>query len=245
MKYHYVWLLWSSAFLVPWLALYAAAGGLRREMLRVSLATSLLGLTEPIFVPAYWNPPSLFELASRTGFDVESFVFCFAIGGIGAVLYNALGRRELQPVDHAQRHRGRHRLHRLALAGPFLAFPPLYLLPWNPIYPGIVALALGGGFNVLCRPDLARNTLLGGVLFAALYAMFMALLIVSAPGYVEQVWNLPALSGVRPGGIPLEELAFGFAFGLYWAGVYEHFGWRRSVAPAASVQHTSLGGHHG
>jgi hypothetical protein len=26
----------------------------------------------------------------------------------------------------------------------------------------------------------------------------------------------------------LEELAFGFAFGLYWAGIYEHFTWRRS-----------------
>jgi hypothetical protein len=24
MKYHYVWLIWSSAFLVPWLALYSA-----------------------------------------------------------------------------------------------------------------------------------------------------------------------------------------------------------------------------
>jgi hypothetical protein len=48
-----------------------------------------------------------------------------------------------------------------------------------------------------------------------------------APGYIEQVWNLPALSGVLPGGIPLEELAFGFAFGLYWAGIYEHFTWHR------------------
>jgi hypothetical protein len=26
----------------------------------------------------YWNPPSLFDLAHRTGFDVESFILCFA-----------------------------------------------------------------------------------------------------------------------------------------------------------------------
>jgi hypothetical protein len=38
------------------------------------------------------------------------------------------------------------------------------------------------------------------------------------------------LSGVLIGGIPLEELAFGFSFGLYWAGVYEHFTWRHSAA---------------
>jgi len=51
-----------------------------------------------------------------------------------------------------------------------------------------------------------------------------------APGYIEQVWNLQALSGVLFGGIPLEELLFGTAFGLYWSGVYEHFAWTESVA---------------
>ena len=228
MKYHYVWLLWSSAFLIPWLALYAAAKDHRPDMLKVSALTSLLGLTEPIFVPEYWNPPSLFELAQRTGFDIESLVFSFAIGGIGAAAYNVLGRRDLRPVGDPERHAARHRFHRLALAAPFVVFPPLYLLPWNPIYPAIAALAIGGAASVLCRPDLARGTLLGGMLFAAMYAAFMILLIVSAPGYVEQVWNLAALSGIRPGGIPLEELVFGFSFGLYWAGIYEHFTWRAS-----------------
>ena len=242
--YAYVWLLWSSAFLVPWIALYLAARGFRRHMLRVSFATSLLGLTEPIFVPEYWNPPSLFELAQRTGFDIESLIFCFAIGGMGAFGYNALARRELQPMPEAERHQLRHRFHRLSLAAPFVVFPPLYLLPWNPIYPGIAALAVGGAANVLCRPDLARNTLLGGVLFAGLYALFMVLLIVWAPGYVEQVWNLSALSGIRLGAIPLEELAFGFAFGVYWAGIYEHFTWKRG-APADARGQASLGGQHG
>jgi hypothetical protein len=76
--------------------LYAISPELRGEMLRVSAATSLLGLSEPIFVPEYWNPPSLFDLAARTGFDLESLVFCFAIGGIGAVLYNGITGRALQ-----------------------------------------------------------------------------------------------------------------------------------------------------
>lgn len=177
-------------------------------------------------LPEYWNPPSLFDLAQRTGFDIESLIFCFAIGGIGAALYNAFTRRSLAPMHSAERLSGRHRFHRLALAAPFVVFPLLYFLPWNPIYPGIAALAAGGAANALCRPDLARNTLIGGALFFALYAAFMLLLRVSAPGYIEQVWNLADLSGVRVAGIPLEELAFGFAFGLYWSGVYEHFTWQ-------------------
>lgn len=224
----YVWLVWSGAFLIPWALLYFVKPGFRRKMLRVSLWTSLLGLSEPIFVPEYWNPPSLFDLAQRTGFDIESMVFCFAIGGIGAVMYNALANKDIEEIPHDHRHSGRHRWHRLAIVSPYLIFPVLYFLSWNPIYPGIVALAIGGIANVLCRPDLLRNTLVGGVLFLLLYAIFMLSLIIFAPGYIAQVWNLPALSGVLLGGIPLEELAFGFTFGLYWAGIYEHFTWHRS-----------------
>ena len=157
-------------------------------------------------------------------------IFCFAIGGIGAIAYNALANRTPAPMSHSERGAARHVFHRLAVATPFLVFPPLYVLPWNPIYPGIVALVVGGVCNMLCRPDLVRNTLVGGALFFSLYAAFMLALIASAPGYIEAVWNLRALSGALIGGIPLEELAFGFSFGLYWAGAYEHLTWRRSAA---------------
>ena len=49
-----------------------------------------------------------------------------------------------------------------------------------------------------------------------------------APGYINEVWNLPALSGVLVFGIPLEELLFGWTFGMYWSGVYEHVMWQRT-----------------
>ena len=87
---HYAWLFWSSAFLIPWLFAYVAFPRQRKALLWASLFTMPFGLTEPLFVPAYWNPPSLFDLAQKTGFDIESLIFSFAIGGIGAVLYNLL-----------------------------------------------------------------------------------------------------------------------------------------------------------
>ena len=74
------------------------------------------------------------------------------------------------------------------------------------------------------------NTLVGGVLFLAIYTVFLLGLKWSAPGYIEQVWNLKALSGILIYGLPLEELLFGFAFGLFWTGIYEHFTRKRSVA---------------
>ncbi len=229
MKYHYVWFAWSTAFLVPWVALYLANPQLRRAMRQTSLATALFGVTEPIFVPAYWNPPSLFELARRTGFDLESLIFSFAIGGIAAALYDALQRQELVAIAPPERRRPLHRFHPAALLLPFLLLVPLYVLPWNPIYPSIVCLMIGAAASALCRPDLKGRILVGGALFLGLYAVFILGLKWFAPGYIEQVWNLPALTGVLIYGIPLEELMFGFTFGLYWAGVYEHFAWRKSA----------------
>jgi len=200
-------------------------------MWQVSLATTPFGLTEPLFVPEYWNPPTLFDLAQRTGFDLESLIFCFGIGGIGSVLYSVLAHRNDVPVPASEKRLPLHRHHYKALASPFVAFLLLYFLPWNPIYPSIAAMAVGAIATILCRPDLKTKTWVGGVLFLAYYFVFFLTLEAISPGYVRQVWNLPDLTGILLLGIPLEELLFAFTFGLYWSGIYEHLLWRR-IAPA-------------
>lgn len=224
----YVWLIWSSAFLVPWGVLCLIAPVHRAVMWKTSWLTSLFGLTEPLFVPAYWNPPSLFNLAQRIGFDIESEIFCFAIGGVGAVLYNALTARTLLPVPASERHQRRHRFHRVALATPFAVFLGGYFFPWNPIYPAILAMLAGALSAVLCRPDLGCKTLVGGVMFMLFYLVFLVGLESLSPGYIGRVWNLSALSGVLLGPYPIEELLFGLSFGLFWTGVYEHVSWRKA-----------------
>ena len=224
----YVWPVWSSAFLLPWLAAYAAFPRQRTVMLWTSLSTAPLGLTEPLFVPAYWNPPSLFDLARTTGFDIESLIFSFGIGGIGAVLYNMLTGRDSADVTNTERRSPRHSLHGLALVTPFVSFSILYSLPWNPIYPAITAMLLGALAAGLCRPDLRRKIGVGAVLFALYYSLFLlGVEWTAAPGYIERVWNLGALSGFSIGDVPLEELLFAAAFGAYWSGIYDHLTWRR------------------
>ena len=54
-----------------------------------------------------------------------------------------------------------HRFHFWAVATPFLVFPVLYLMEWNPIYPAIVAMALGVVSTMLCRRDLISKTWVG------------------------------------------------------------------------------------
>lgn len=222
------WLAGALALLAIWLAVFWLRPAVRKEMLHVSLWTMLLGLTEPFFVPEYWNPPSLFDLAAKTGFDIESFIFAFSLGGLAAVLYEALF-----PMRHQKRAafatKSRRMLHRLALASPFLLFVMIIGLSFNPIYAAIIALFAGSFFAVLCRPDLLRKMLVGGFLFLSLYFIFFLAFNAINPAFVQDVWNFPSISGILILGIPLEELLFAFSVGLLWSGIYEHAHFYRVV----------------
>ncbi len=225
----YVWFIWSISFLVPWAAVYLAVARLRRTMLWASVFTAPFGLTEPLFVPEYWNPPSLFDLAARTGFDIESLIFCFGIGGVGSVTFAAISRRVMRPLSIEERATPRHRYHRVALLTPFALFLALVGLPWNPIYASILAMLGGAVAAMSCRPDLKWAMAIGGGAFLVYYLIFLVGLEVTAPGYIERIWNLDALSGVRMLSFPIEEILFAVAFGMYWAGVYEHATWHRGI----------------
>lgn len=223
----YVWFVWNLILLIVWAVVYFSLRSKegRKEMLVVSFWTSLLGLTEPLFVPEYWSPPSLFDLALRTGFDIESLIFSFGIGGIAVVIYERIFRvRHKQMTPHEQ-HLPRHRYHLFALLSAPVIFLFLLATPLNPIYSAITAMILGGLFTWYCRPDLKKKMIVSALVFLGIYFVYFLTLIAMYPGYVEQVWNLKDISGILIIGIPLEELLFAFSFGFFWSSVYEHIKW--------------------
>ena len=166
----YEWLVFSLIWLGIWLAIFLARPFVRREMFWVSLLTMPFGLAQPLFVPKYWNPPSLFNLAAKTGFDVESLIFSFAVGGIVAVLYEAILKARHRKMTEKEASRKRHIFHRLSILTPVIVFSPLYFLTaLNPIYSTSIAMAIGGVLSLLCRPDLKKKILIGGLLFLGLY----------------------------------------------------------------------------
>ena len=213
---------------MPVLAQEMATNLPRKEMLIVSLWTSLVGLTEPIFVPIYWNPPSLFDLAHRTGFDIESFIFSFAMGGIAVAIYDWIFKPSHATISIKEHRRSRHRYHPWVLLSTPILFTVLTVATnLNPIYSSFIALIIGGIATWYCRPDLKKKMIFSAFLFLGLYFLYFLTLIAAYPGYVERVWNLLALTGIRIVGVPFEELMFAFGIGFLWSSVYEHIVWRK------------------
>ena len=225
------WLYWSLLLVAVWLVVYLLVRRKdhRKEMLLVSLWTSIFGLTEPLFVPAYWDPPSLFDLAHRTGFDLESFIFSFGIAGIAVVLYEWIFKTTRHnSFSERERHGLRHRYHIWAIISAPIIFIILYSLTnLNVIYSTTIGLMGGGFFTWYCRPDLKKKMIISAFLFTGLYFLYFLTLIAAYPGYVEQVWNLKAISGKLIMGIPLEEYMFAFSFGFLWSSIYEHIIWKK------------------
>ena len=186
----YAWLIWSLFILLFWLIIYIVKKDIRKIMLTASWWTMPLGLTEPLFVPEYWNPPSLFNLAQTTGFDIESLIFSFAIGGIGCVLYNIVTKSKLQPIEEAEKSHKRHRFHKYIMSVPVLVFLGMALFTnLNHIYCGVAGLFAGAITALWCRPDLKLKIWVGGILFTILYFIYFTSLRLVYPDYVEMVWN--------------------------------------------------------
>lgn len=198
----------------------------RKEMLLVSLWTSLFGLTEPLFVPEYWSPPSLFDLALRTGFDLESVLWVFGVSGLAVVIYEWVFKTRHKEISYKEKHLVRHKYHIWAiLSTPIILFFLFFFSSFNIIYSVSISFVAGGLATWYCRPDLKKKMFASALIFLFLYFISFLILIFLSPGYVEQVWNLKAISGILVFGVPLEELIFAFSFGFLWSSIYEHFKW--------------------
>lgn len=225
----YIWLIWSLILIAIWAVIYAFLKSKenKKEMLSVSFWTALTGLAEPIFVPEYWLPPSLFDLALNTGFDIESVIFSFGTGGIAVIIYEWIFRTSHESIPISKRH-GHHHLHIFALfATPIIFLVLFWIADWNVIYSVIISMTLGGLLAWYCRPDLKNKMITSAFIFLFLYFIYFLILIALSPGYVEKVWNLEAISGILIFGIPLEELLFAFSFGFLWSSIYEHITWKK------------------
>jgi hypothetical protein len=221
----------------------------RREFWWGSIVCSLLGFSEPLFVPEYWDPPSVL---SYYRWDLESFIFCFAIGGISAVAPEwHLWRECFQAVDRCvwrfvrwcltpfRRLTGTHsnardevfltqeelRRENALLMAVFLgAFGFTAHAGLNIIYDSALACAAMAVYISWRRPRLRWQVWSGGLMFMMIYTGILLVVGHRYPSFYVDHWNIEALSGLWVFRAPIEEYLFAGTLGTFWAPLYE--AWR-------------------
>ena len=215
----YEYLSWVILLGIAWLFSYFSNPKLRQKIWWSSWIALPFGLGELYFIPNYWAPQTLFDLGMKYGIDIEAFVLMFFLGGIAAFVYEGIFKKRVKTKQK--------------ICNPCKCYTPLITTlvtfiiftrafpNWNIIYPSTIACLAGGLFATIIYPNLRKHVLFGGLLFAFLYWISLALIELFSAGWIANTWNMVALSGTTLLKVPMEEIFFGFSFGTIWAPLYE------------------------
>lgn len=223
MLYPYAYLIGSLVFLAVWALLFWKARPFRREMVILSLITAVFGpISEFWYFRDYWRPELLIKFPLG-GF--EDLLFGFAIGGIGAVVYEAIF---INRICLCQRKRLKKEWF-LLVFGLILGITMIVLsnlLGINSIYASSLGMLLAAAIMLYFRPDLLPNAVGSGVLVALImFTIYITpqILFPQVHQWMAKVWKL---YGTRQGililgHVPLTEMVWGFSWGLVWGPIYE------------------------
>ena len=204
----YSYLVGDGVFLLIWMLLFYWRADLRKKILTMSLLVAPLGpLSEFFYARDYWRP----ELLGGGRIGIEDIIFAFCIGGIAGVIYEELfGRRFTK--RHLQNHR--KTMFALSVFGLTWMVVGSVVLRYNSIYvsaSGFIVIAL---VMLVLRHDLIKVALFSGILVGCLMFVFYLIFLSIFPGAIHQWWMLKNLSGILIFGVPLEELMWGFGWGM-------------------------------
>ncbi len=218
MKYAY--LAWVALLGIAWLVVYLSKKGLRGKILLSSLVALPFGFGELYYFSNYWTPQTLFDLGLRYHLSVESFFLMFFLGGTAAFVYESVFK-EKYPLK--EKVCGKVCKCNWSFISALVLFILLLKLfpKANIIYPSSFATLGAGLVAFIIYPHLRKHVVFGGVLYMTFYGISLLIIELFFPGWIGATWNLELLSGILVFGVPAEELLFGFAFGTFWAPLYE------------------------
>jgi hypothetical protein len=217
-NYHYSYLVGALIFDAAWLACYVIGKSYRAEIRWGTLISAPLALTNILFVPQYWTPPSLFDLDQKIKVGIEDFLWAAAVGGIATVVAEILLKERLSVIRRAERER-----HYAPFVVVVVVFIALEL--WHrdkTIYNTVIAFAIGAIVIAVLRSDLIPTMLIGALSFTALYFVLFLIVLLLYPEFVQRYYTISHLLGIYVLGVPLEELLFAGTGGAIWSVAYEY-----------------------
>lgn len=228
--FHYAYLFLTIPFIFIWVILYLFGRRTRMEQVHMSLLGAVLGpASELIYMRDYWIPQSAFPIyLGHFPLMFEDVIFGFAIGGIGAVVYEVILRTRTISLSHPVK--GLVKGWAILLIFYFAMHIAL-ALGANSIYASAVGFIAASLPILFKRHDLLLDAVGSGV--AVTLVMFLSYFLLyhtatNSEEILKQGWliyNTPL--DVRVAGIPLTEMAWGFTFGFFAGPLYEYSSGRR------------------
>lgn len=222
--FQYAYLLLTVPFIIVWAILFLFSKNTRKEQLIMSIISLPLGLIyEIIYFHDYWNPASILSFnIGGVRILFEDFLFSFAIIGIGVVIYEAIfGKRLAKLKDPTNK--------TIAISCiiviTVLVTLSLFFLDMNSIFATSLGFVVAALFIISQRRGLLINSLISGlavmiIMFISYYIGFR--LVANSEELIQQVWFLYGTPlGVRIWGIPVTEMVWGFATGMFFGPLYE------------------------
>ena len=216
----YEYLLGSLSLLFIWIIFYSKRKDLRKQMLWTSSIVMLFAFMGPLYVPEWWKPPTLFDLASKTGLDIESFIFSFAIGGLIATIYYHIFKLKSKKIETKKGVRIDALFFALTIFAGFLLFTEVH-----PSQSSSLSMFLGGIIILIKRRDLLKKVIFTSSSFTILYLIGFKIFIITFPEFIENYYSSSNLTGILLCGVPFEEFLFAFSVSFLWSGMYEYVNW--------------------
>lgn len=218
----YEYLIGSLSLLFIWIIFYSRRKDLQKQILWTSFIVMFFAFLGPLYVPEWWKPPTLFDLGNKTGFDIESFIFSFAIGGIIATIYYHIFRLKSKKIEIKKGVRIDALLFAMIVFAGFLLFTEIH-----PSQSSAISMFLGGIIILIKRQDLVKKVLFTSTFFTILYLAGFKIFIIIFPEFIENFYSLSNLSGILLSGVPFEEFLFAFSVSFLWSGMYEYVNWHK------------------
>jgi len=216
--YKYAYLIGSVTLLSLWLFMFITGKSFRKEMMLLSLATLVLAPTQILYIKEYWYPDVLVRF---WGIDIESFIVCFAYGGVCGVLYEYVFRKTSYRVKSINLQISKIQFFVGIMMGIMVTLFLEVFTSLNIIYTTSSGLLFASIVFIFFRSDLLIPSLFNAFATVVVSVLIYWILLFLFPEFFDRFWIPDTISNIRFLLIPIEEYYFHFALGACVGVMYE------------------------
>ncbi|MCF7910353.1 hypothetical protein K9L16_01620 [Candidatus Pacearchaeota archaeon] len=220
-EYRYAYFVGGMILLAFWIILFLWRKDLRKELIIVSLIFAVFGpFMNFIYFIDWWNPPTI----TNTIISPEDFLYCFALAGIAAVIYEVLYKKKLKirNINKIMERERNIRFFYLFLILGFLFLGCFFILDFNSLLSTLIALFIPTMIIYIQRKDLILDSIASGFILLGLAFIFSSFLDLFFPNFITYLYYEHS-SRFIIFNVPWWDIPFYFFAGAFIGPLYEYW----------------------